>query len=124
MSASFLILPSPFASDCPCLSPPSRDVAMSRFPIYFPMYYLIVLKDKLRAAAGGAQKLDNVILRVLAEVTERTARRERLAALAEAIRLFALKEANRWDQQSDTEKTLGVLLVRPIIIIKYHLVLP
>lgn len=96
---------------------------MSRFPIYFPMYYLIVLKDKLRAAAGGAQKLDNVILRVLAEVAERTARRERLAALAEAIRLFALKEANRWDQQSDTEKTLGVLLVRPIII-KYYLVLP
>ena len=71
-------------------------------------------KDELRAVAG-VQKRGNGILRVLTDETERTVGRERLVTHAKALHLFALTEANRWEELSNREKVLGIIAVRLLI---------
>ena len=79
-----------------------------------PHVPFVLSKDELRAV-GGARKRGNGILRMLADETERTVGRERLVTHAKALHLFALTEANRWDELSNKEKILGIIAVRMLI---------
>ena len=52
---------------------------------------------------------------MLTDEAERTIGRERLVTHAKALHLFALTEANRWDELSNREKVLGIIAVRLLI---------
>lgn len=76
-------------------------------------------KDELRGAVrAGAQKRGDDILRMLTDETEKAAGREKLAIHAEALRLFVSTEVGRWNEQSNSEKVLGIIAVRPTVLLE------
>ena len=82
------------------------------------------MKDELRGAVqAGARRRGTDILRMLTDETERkAAAREKLAIHAEALRLFVPTEVGRWDEQSNSEKVLGIIAVRLTALLEKHVI--